>query len=100
MKTTSSYSRSDEACIDGTSYYNVCVYATLEKMVEKFGPPQRGEGYKTKHEWTFRGPTQSENIAVYDYKYDGSVSGEWHVGATSYANSVKFEKWFNEMMRG
>ena len=93
-----SYSRADEADICGTSYHNVNVYGNIDKMIEKFGPPGRGDGYKTKHEWIFRGPTPDENVAVYDYKYNGAHNGEWHVGATSFKNAKQFEKWFNSVM--
>jgi hypothetical protein len=34
------------------------------------------------------------NVTIYDYKYDGSIAGEWHVGSNDALQSKKFAQWF------
>jgi len=88
------FKRNDKADINETSFHGVEVVASMETMARLFGPPGQGDGgYKTKHEWVFEG--EGFNVAVYDYKYDGSISGNWHVGAESSFKAKKFAKWFN-----
>ena len=86
------FHRNDDADIDGTNFYNVEVTASLETMTHLFGPPRKNLCEKTKHEWIFEGV--EFNVAVYDYKYDGSISGVWHVGATDSLKARKFLTWF------
>ena len=91
------YTRNDAANINGTSFYNVVIVSSLEKMIDRFGPPMSGDGYKTKHEWVFEGPTRNDNVAVYDYHYDGAEMGEWNVGAQTYESAIAFVKWYMGM---
>lgn len=87
------FKRNDATSIDGTSFHDTCVSCSLETMVRLFGEPGPGDGgYKTRHEWIFEGP--DGGVAVYDYRYDGSVSGYWHVGAADLRESQAFARWF------
>ncbi len=82
----------DSANIDGTSWHGVEVTASLEVMVKLFGDSETRGDSKTKHEWRFVG--ERFNVAVYDYKYDGSVAGYWHVGTNNHDESLEFSRWF------
>lgn len=71
------------------------VNATFGRLVEVFGEPEDGEGYKTSAEWTI--VFEDGTVAtIYDYKTadcycgegrgtDKSENTEWHVGGRNAA---------------
>jgi hypothetical protein len=88
-----------DADTDETSFHGIEVDASMDKMIRLFGQPTAGDpDDKVKHKWSFRG-TAGYNISVYDYKYDGAHTGEWHVGATSADKARVFADWFKNHCR-
>ena len=57
--------------------YITCSYDTL---VEVFGEPSNGDGYKTQAEWT--GKSGDTVFTIYDWKEDQSIYDvtDWHIG--------------------
>ncbi len=71
----------------GTSYKGT-IEISYPDLVETWGEPQKGDGYKTEAEWTIRLP-KNKVITIYNYKSSRSYSDsnpvitelrEWHVG--------------------
>ncbi len=65
--------------VNGTSLqgYITCSYDTL---VEVFGEPMEGDGYKTQAEWT--GKSGDTVFTIYDWKEDQDIYDvtDWHIG--------------------
>lgn len=77
--------------VSGTSFHDVVVNVPYETLVRLFGEPWGPSGdNKVKHEWRFTGDCAA---TLYDYKYDGSRSGEWHIGSRDRIGSLMFRKW-------
>jgi hypothetical protein len=75
---------------DGTCY-RATIEARYQDLVEVWGEPNKGDGYKTEAEWVIR-PTRNSVITIYNYKnsraYDWNNPEikdvrEWHVGGHS-----------------
>lgn len=65
--------------VNGTSLqgYITCSYDTL---VEVFGEPSNGDGYKTQAEWT--GKSGDTVFTIYDWKENQGIYDvtDWHIG--------------------
>lgn len=84
------------ASVYDTSFYDVVIFASLERLVAMFGNPNVADGYKITHEWVLKDVDTGDVVTVYDYKYNGAARKEWHVGAKSRRACLKFERWFNK----
>ncbi len=71
--------------------YRATIEASYQDLVEVWGEPAKGDGYKTEAEWIIR-PTKRtvitiynyKNSRAYDYKYpEITAVREWHVGGHS-----------------
>ena len=92
---TLKFTRNDNASLNGTSFHDVEVRASLSRLVKLFGKPITGCDSKTKHEWILEG-SDGGVISLYDYKYDGAKEGYWHVGGRSASTCNAFARWFRE----
>lgn len=90
------FKRNDNADYNDTSFHDVEIYGSLEKLTEILGAPiLYPDGYKTKHEWVMEGD-DGTMVTVYDYRYDGSKEGHWHVGGRDRLACLKFKNWFED----
>lgn len=73
------------------SCYRATIEASYQDLVEVWGEPGKGDGYKTEAEWVIR-PTRNSVITIYNYKnsraYDWNnpeitAVREWHIGGHS-----------------
>ena len=71
--------------------YRATIEASYQDLVEVWGEPAKGDGYKTEAEWVIR-PTGKSVITIYNYKSSRSYADknpeikdlrEWHVGGHS-----------------
>jgi len=80
---------------NGTSFHDVIVEASLERLLRLFGKPAYEDiDGKVTREWILKGP-RGEYVTVYDYKYDGASAGYWHVGGKNKLDELAFADWFN-----
>jgi len=86
------YIRDLDADVNGTSFHDVEIRASLKKLTGLFGAPCKGYD-KTKHEWVLRGP-MGVTVTIYDYKYNGAREEYWHVGARTSDACTAFARWF------
>ena len=94
MKTVT-FHRNDDADLGLSSFHDVTINASLEKLTQLFDVPTDGDGgYKTKHEWTLEGDDGTV-IAIYDYRFDGAREGYWHIDGADKLACLKFTRWFN-----
>lgn len=83
-------------CLNNTSFYDCEIYASYDNLVKLFGEPFLYEDCKTKHEWIFRGPDGI--VTLYDFRFDGSKTNNWHIGSKDHISSIRFEKWVKEKL--
>lgn len=80
--------RENDHTIAGTGYQGL-ITATYKQLVEAFGEPSKGDGYKQDAQWVLLTPAGV--VTVYNYKdgvnYCGKEDGtptkkivEWHIG--------------------
>ena len=71
--------------------YQATIEASYKDLVEVWGEPSKGDGYKTEAEWIIR-PAGQSVITIYNYKNSRSWGAEhpdvtevteWHVGGHS-----------------
>ena len=80
---------------NGTSFWGDTVYASLNRLKEIFGEPDKiisGDG-KVNFEWNFR-LTSGTIFTIYDWKtpihlIESDSLIEWHIGAHNQANSIE-----------
>ncbi len=68
--------------------YRATIEASYQDLVEVWGEPSKGDGYKTEAEWVIRPAGKSvitvynyKNSRAYDYKYPEIKDvREWHIG--------------------
>ena len=72
--------------------YQATIEASYRDLVDLWGQPEKGDGYKTEAEWIIRLPNSGMTITIYNYKNSRSWGGEypdvtevreWHVGGHS-----------------
>jgi len=72
--------------------YQATIEASYKDLVETWGEPSKGDGYKTEAEWVIRLPNSGKVITIYNYKNSRSWGAEypdvtevteWHVGGHS-----------------
>lgn len=88
---TSAFKVDPVADANGT-YLQGVIAVPYEVLVEHFGEPEIEIDGKVMHLWQFSSLT-GEPVCVYDYKFDGSVRGHWHVGAHDQGVAVRFKNW-------
>lgn len=89
------FTRNENADICGTSFHGVEIKASVDMLTKLLGKPVISVDDKTTHEWVVEGDDGSV-VTIYDYKYDGSVSEYWHVGAHDKLACLNFVAWFNK----
>jgi len=77
--------------VNGTSFHQQTVTATLAELEKAFGPSTGGDGEKTNHEWEFE-TEQGDPFTIYDWK-QGSFGKrdtiDWHIGAHTEEASIR-----------
>lgn len=70
------------ADVNGTSFHDSTVTASLEQLEKAFGPAHSdGDGYKVSNEWSFE--HDGNPVTLYDWKegrFPRNRQIEWHVG--------------------
>jgi hypothetical protein len=69
--------------------YQATIEASYKDIVEVWGEPSKGDGYKTEAEWIIRLPNRGMTITIYNYKNSRSYADKypeitevrkWHIG--------------------
>lgn len=94
------YVKADPNSAHGTSFHDVEIHMSFDRLVEKLGPPHTTyePGDKVRYEWCFRAKNRSDRpVTVYDWKTYSDKPREWHVGGWDKWDTIEFKRWFDSL---
>lgn len=77
------------------------VAATYEELVNVYGPPDEGEGYKVRAEWVLKDTATGAIATIYDWKESIPVHRvtDWHIGGNSIMSVALVRQDFSSAMK-
>jgi hypothetical protein len=109
----SDYVRVNPREANRTSFHDTVVVATGNELIDTFGQPEGGDGYKVSTEFVFMNSTTGKVFTLYDWKetnlYDReyglpvhqfrAMRYDWHVGSSaSKAEEEEFARWIADQL--